>query len=125
MPSGKCSKRYIEEITRPLNEWVSDSPLKDISFKAIVIMPNVLLQKPSKTSKSKKQQLPLERRLDLWKNGEFEELLFEGETIQRLLKSVQKLSTIPEILRKFKMLMQEGKINAVLSILTNTMGHGK
>ena len=34
-PSGACDKRYIKEITGLLNEWVSDSPLKDISFKAI------------------------------------------------------------------------------------------
>ena len=31
LPSGACSKRYIEEITWLLNEWNSDSPLKDIS----------------------------------------------------------------------------------------------
>ena len=49
-----------------------------------MIMPNLLLQKPSKTSKSKEHQLSLVRRLDLWQNGEFEELLFEGETIQKL-----------------------------------------
>ena len=30
-------------------------------------------------------QLPLEHCLDLWKNGEFEELLFEGYSIQKLL----------------------------------------
>ena len=54
-------------------------------------MPNLLLQKPSKISKSKEH---LERRLDVWQNREFEELLFEGDTIQKLLTSVQKPSTI-------------------------------
>ena len=43
-------------------------------------------------------------------NGEFEELLFEGETIQ-LLTSVQKPSTIAEISRKFKLIMQKDNIN--------------
>ena len=57
-------------------------------------MPNLLLQKPSKTSKSKEHQLSLERRLDVWQNREFEKLLFEGDTIQKLLTSVQKPSTI-------------------------------
>ena len=61
-----------------------------------MIMLNLLLQKPSKTSKLKEYQLLLERHLDLWKNSTFEELLFEGETIQKLLTSVQKLSTIAE-----------------------------
>ena len=61
-----------------------------------MIMLNLLLQKPSKTSKLKEHQLLLERHLDIWKNSTFEELLFEGETIQKLLTSVQKLSTIAE-----------------------------
>ena len=69
-------------------------------------MPRLLLQKPSKISKSKEHQMFLEQRLDLWKNGEFEELLFGGETILKLLTSVQKPSTIAEISRKFKQLMQ-------------------
>ena len=111
-------------VTKTDFEWVSDSPLKDISFKAIMIMPNLLLQKPSKASKSKEHQLSLERRLDLWQNGEFEELPFEGETIQKLLTSVQRPSAIAEISRKFKRLMQKGNISAVLNLLTNNMGHG-
>ena len=49
----------------------------------------------------------MEQHLDLWKKSEFEELLFEGETIQKLLTSVQKPSTIAEISRKFKQLMQK------------------
>ena len=55
--------------------------LNGISFKAVVLMPNLLLQKPSKNSKSKDHQLALERRLELWHKGEFEELYIEGETI--------------------------------------------
>ena len=62
-----------------------------------MIMPNLLLQKPSKTSKSKEHKLSLERRLYLRKNGEFEELLFESKTIQKLLTSIQKPSAIAEI----------------------------
>ena len=49
----------------------------------------------------------MERRLDLWKKGEFEGLPFEGETIRKLLRSVQKPSTISETSRKFKQLMQK------------------
>ena len=75
-------------------------------------MPNLLLQNPFKTSKSKEHQLSLERRVDLWKNGEFE-----------LLKSIQKSSTIAEILKKFKQLMQKGNIIAELNLLTNNIRH--
>ena len=65
LPSGSCGKRYVEETIRLLNEWIHGSPLNGISFKAVMLMPNLLLQKPSKNSKSKDYQLALERRLEL------------------------------------------------------------
>ena len=39
------------------------------------------------------------------------------------LKSFQKPSTIAEILRTFKQLMQKGNISAALNLLTNNMDH--
>ena len=102
----------------------TDSSLKDISFKAIMIKTNLFLQKPSKISKLKKYPLSLEQRLDLWKNGEFEKLLFKGETIQKFLKSIKKPSKIPEISGTFKQLMQKSNINTALNLLANNMDHG-
>ena len=46
LPSGKYGNEYIRETTRLLTSWVEDTPLKDIAFKAIHIMPALLLQKP-------------------------------------------------------------------------------
>ena len=51
LPTGKFGKSYIDENTRLMNAWVEDSPLKNIAFKAIMIMPSLLLQKPFKNSK--------------------------------------------------------------------------
>ena len=65
LPSGRAGKRYVDETTRLMNEWLHDSPMKDIVFKAIMIMPNLLLQKPSKKSKSKDHLKALERRFEL------------------------------------------------------------
>ena len=78
LATGAAGKKYISETTRLMSAWLNDSPLKDLAFKAIHIMPNLLLQKPSKTSKSKDHTLPLERRMKLWENGEFDELVFGG-----------------------------------------------
>ena len=36
-----------------MSEWLHDLPLKDIVFKAIMVMPSLLLQNPSQKSKSK------------------------------------------------------------------------
>ena len=44
LPTGAAGKKYISETTRlGLNAWLNDSPLKDLAFKAIHIMPNLLL----------------------------------------------------------------------------------
>ena len=53
LPNGGAGKNYIRKMTRLLNSWNEESPLKDIATKAIHIMVALLLQKPSKTSKSK------------------------------------------------------------------------
>ena len=124
LPSGSCGERDIEETTRLLNEWTHDSPLNGISHKAVMLMPNLLLQKPSKNSKSKDHELALERRLELWHKGEFEELYFEGETVQVSLKTIRKPSSNEEISKKFKQYMAKGNTNSALNLLTNNMENG-
>ena len=74
LSSGLRRKIYIEETTRLLNEWIHKSLLNGISFKTVMLMPNLSLQIPSKNSKSKDHQLALEHRLELWQKGVFEEL---------------------------------------------------
>ena len=61
LPNGGTSKNFIREITRLLNAWAENSPLKDISMKAIHIMPALLLQKVSKSTKSSDHAKTLER----------------------------------------------------------------
>ena len=124
LPSGSCGKKYIEETARLLNEWIQDSPLNRILFKAVVMMSNFLLQKPSKNSESKDDQLALERRLELWHKGEFEELCFEGKTIQTSLKTIRKPLSIAEISKKFELYMAIGYVDSALSLLTNNTENG-
>ena len=50
-------------------------------------MPALLLQKPSKKSKSREYLVALERRLQLWERGEIKSLLLEVEIIQQRLTS--------------------------------------
>lgn len=87
-------------------------------------MLSLLLQKSSNTPMSNEHQLPLERHLDLLKNGELQELLLEGKAIEKLFKIFQKPSRIAEISRKFKQLIQKSNINAELNLLKTNMGHG-
>ena len=71
LPTGKAGKSYIDEMTRLMNKWLHKVPTQNIAFKIIMIIPSLLLQNPSKSSKSKEHLITLERRLLLWFTGEF------------------------------------------------------
>ena len=45
-----------------MNEWVQYLPIKDIALKEIMVMPNLLLQKPSKNQNQRINQV-------LWEKG--------------------------------------------------------
>ena len=80
VPSGGDAKTFIKEITRLMNLWRDHSPLENIALKVIHIMPALLLQKPNKNSKAKDHVAALEKRLELWENG---------NTINYLMKESQ------------------------------------
>ena len=86
LPSGLAGKSFIDKISWLMNKWMHESPLKDIGFKAIMVMPSLLLQKPSRKSKSRDHLKSLENQMKLWNAGEMMELLKEGETIQKDLR---------------------------------------
>ena len=63
----------------------SASALEAVSLKAATVLPILLFQKPSKKPKSKDHIRCLERRLASWSNGNLEELVREGKTLQQRL----------------------------------------
>ena len=124
LPSGQAGKSFIDEMSRLMNEWIRESPLKDIAFKAIMVMPGLLLQKPSRKSKSKDHLTSLENRMKLWHAGEIMELLKEAETIQKDLRVSNTPSTIAEISKKFTREMRKGNINSAMKLLADNMQNG-
>ena len=85
-------------------------------------MPALLVQKPSRASKSKDHLKSLESRLNLWEEGNFSSLetsvVHEGETIQKRIKVSEKGVNIDKILLKFKNLLSKGNVNRTLKLLT-------
>ena len=72
----------------------------------------LLLQKPSKNSKTKEHIRYLEKRIELWKQGRFDLLISEGKAIQQhLLKSKQTEQNREKV---FVRLMLHGKVSAAL-----------
>ena len=67
--------RTVEEVTRLIKLWINNTPLRKIALKAVHVMPELLLRKPYKSSKSKDHHAALERRLKFREEGKIEELL--------------------------------------------------
>ena len=97
VPTGAAGKRFINETTKMLNFWTDNSPLKLIALKALHIMPTLLLQKPSQTSKSKDHLAALSRHLELWDDGKISELLYESTTKQERLSNDNNEMSIAKI----------------------------
>ena len=124
LPTGKAGKKFIREITRLINCWIDNTALKPIALKSIMVMPALLLQKPSRTSKSKDHFLALSRRIELWEKGNINELLHEGVTIQTLLNSSKKIMPTNEIPKRFIEKMSNGNINGAIKLLSDNMQNG-
>ena len=75
--SEQAGKNFIDEVSGLKNEWIHQLPLKDITFKAIMAMTSLILQKPLRKLKSKDHLKLLENRMELW----------QAEIIQKSLKS--------------------------------------
>ena len=67
------------------------------------VMPTLLLQKPRKNSKSKDHLKSLERRFEIWKEGNISQIYEEGKTIQDWLESDESSNDIVKISKKFKL----------------------
>ena len=87
-------------------------------------MPALLLQKPSKMSKSRERLDALERRLQVWERGEIKSLLLEAEDIQQRLRSNDDPKNIANVLKKFPKLMKKGNVNGVLKLSASSMTNG-
>ena len=61
----QARKDYRDEITRLLNAWIQDSAIKHLTFKTIMVMPSLILQKPSRNSKVKDHSEAFQRRIVL------------------------------------------------------------
>ena len=70
LPTGKSGKLYIDESVKLWNSWVEGTALYNTVFNAIMIMPNLLLQKLSKKAEAKDHLTALKRRVQSWLKGD-------------------------------------------------------
>jgi len=92
--------------------------MESVSLQAAMLMPILLLQKPSVTSKSRDHSEALTRRLIAWKDGDINDLVLEGRAIQRRLQEKKRTTKKQEqTARVFAQLLAEGKVTAALRLL--------
>ena len=100
--SCASEKKYINETTCLFNLWVNNTPYESMTLKAVHVMPALLLQKPSKPSKSKEHLKALTRRVSLSNERRTNELLCEGQIIQDHLKAPENATTSQRYLKNLR-----------------------
>eukprot|EP00794_Sanderia_malayensis_P000856 gene856-148_t len=121
LPSGNAGKAFIKLQADWLRKYNDDSAFKGIALKVYMLLPMILLQKPSPASKSKEHCEALKRRIDYMQKGEFECLLQECRDIQRRIKPKKSQEGISQT---FSKLMLQGKVHAALRFLSNESSGG-
>ena len=91
--------KFITEMTRLIDAWNNSTLLMDIGLKILMVVPALLLQKPSYQSTAKQHSECLSRRLSSWKNGDFNKLLIESEQ-SRQVSFVGIRPALPNTLQK-------------------------
>ena len=103
----------------PLRAYAETSTLETVVLKCIMTMPALLLQKPHQSSKAKDHVICLEHRMKAWYEGDIEQLLHEGYTIQSWFSLVSRQARSEEQLaRSFSKLMFEGKVKPAICLHT-------
>ncbi|KAK2563765.1 hypothetical protein P5673_012766 [Acropora cervicornis] len=120
--SGRAGKMFIDELTFWLKQLNYILELNSIALKAFMVLPSLILQKPSSTSKSKEHSAAIERRLALWKQGDLNLLMKEVRFTQEKFVSSRKAKSVEDISRIFARLVMQGKITAAIKLLDRPIG---
>lgn len=121
VPLGRAGRAFVNELYLA---YGTASALELMALKAGIVFPILLLQKPSKKSKTKEHIQCLERRLTSWSNGDLVELLKEGRAVQQRLPRHHSAPANSTLACSFSNLMFKGKCKAALNLLSNAQKGG-
>ena len=117
---GKVGREFVSELSRLYLAYGTSSILESIALKAATVFPILMLQKPSKQSKTKHHIHCLERHLTNWFSWDLKELLKEGRTLQQCLPQNHTAHANSTLARKFANLMFAEKCKTALDLLLNS-----
>ena len=116
VPTSKCGKDFLNEASRLVRLFNNRTELEPVAMNLLIIFFPLMLQKPARKSKNADHKRYLSKRLLWWKDGKLGDLLEEGETIQKRMKSSQRTSQ-EGVVRGFTRLMAEGKVRQALRLV--------
>ena len=119
LPSGQTGKFFTQEIARLFTSYGEKSPLESIALKAVSIITPLLLQQPAGKPSYKKNKEHLDRRLGLWKDGKFDELLAEGDTIQKQLVTSKKAPNESTLAKRFATMVFNNNFKGAIALIAN------
>ena len=89
-----------------------------------MVLPSLILHKPSATSKSKEHSAAIERRLALWRQGDLNLLMKEVRFIQNRFVTSKKTRSADDIARVLARLVLQGKLSAAIKFLDKESSSG-
>ena len=89
VPYGQCEKSFVSELIRLFRAYVESSSIESVALKAVTVVCVLVLQRPHYRAKPHKHISYLTLRLELWRDGQIEELLSDGCSIQQRLYSLK------------------------------------
>ena len=89
-----------------------------------MMLPSLILQTPSATSKSKDHSAAVERRLALWRQGDLVSVLKEVTFIQSKFVNSKKARSVEHISKVFARLVMQGKLSAAMKSLDRESSAG-
>jgi len=122
LPQGNAGRSFVSKLARLYGAFTSGSALESIAFKAVTVLPLLVLKKPSCNSKITDHIACIVKRLPLWLEGQLDVLVAKGNTLQGRLKNLPPNRCKPRdvpVAKVFADRMFQGKVKSALDLLTN------
>ena len=114
-PSCNSANDFVSELTTQVKHFVDKTGFEMVSLTAFFLLPHLILQLPG-CRRSAAKRKAMERRLQMWRNGEIEGLLAEGRALQQRLRGGRPQN---DWQRGFVRLMLAGRSSAAMRVLRN------
>ena len=122
VPRGKVGTLFVRELSHLIDAYSGATAMEGIALKASMVLPALVLQKPSPKSKNKDRSLQLEERLTRWAEGDVESLLHEGQTIQSRI--LWKRMEVTDLARSAEKLVSRGNVRAATRLISEEADKG-